>query len=341
MVKKLCVFTILVAMSFCITSSAFAQVQTHGFILFRTIAASGVNSNYTTRVERYGINFTEKVNDEFDWLTEIYIHPQMADARARLYMESAYLNWNLSNRLPWDFRVRIGKGRNYTYGIAPSYGNRRTSDYTLYSEAFTQLRVSGFQTFSQFGNIQLAVALLNPYALRSRTLPDFAIGDNIPIPICDRDNDNSTIQRVGISGRLGYKTDMYNVGASMYMSETGSQDDNDHSRLGLDGELTLDNGIMGQAQFTIAKTNGIDHNGGEVLVGWEPGKAGLYARYGMLTYDDDTMYDLNQIMLSGVYKIHPRIHLRLEALLNGEDGKDVQADDINNDVIFFETLFAW
>jgi hypothetical protein len=349
-------------------TAAIAQVQVHGFLLARTIMT---NTNYSARIDRYGLRILQKVDDEFDLLTEVYIHPSEADARARVYMESAFLNWHLKNRLPWDFNVRIGKGRNLCYGIAPSYANRRTSDYTLYSEAFTQLRVTGFQTFSNFGNAQLAIAIINPYTQSSRQLPDFYLANSnkIDIPICDRDNDTGAIRnRVGISGRLGYKTTLLNVGASGYMSQTGPdkvggvKQKNAINRFGLDGEVKLENGLMAQGQFTMATTswdmdkNGVretelSHNGGEVLVGWENWttyKAGLYARYGMLTYDD-TLQGLNQIMVSGVYKIRPNIHLRLETLINGEQtgsikkglNKGQKLSKCKNDVLFFETCFEW
>lgn len=343
-------------------TAVIAQVQVHGFLLARTIVT---NNNYGARIDRYGLRILQKVDDEFDLLTEVYIHPSEADARSRVYMESAFLNWHLKQRLPWDFNVRIGKGRNLTYGIAPSYANRRTSDYSLYSESFTQLRVTGFQTFSNFGNAQLAIAIVNPYTQSSRSFPDFPLGNFIPIPICDRDNDTAAVRnRVGVSGRLGYKTTILNVGASGYVSQTGPdktaagvKQKNAMNRFGLDGELKLSNGLMGQAQFTVATTgwdlnkNAADgretelsHNGGEVLVGWENWttyKAGLYARYGMLTYDDK-LQGLNQIMVSAVYKIRPNIHLRLEGLINGEDEDKAKGwVKCNNDVLFFETCFEW
>jgi len=346
MLKKFCVACIIFAMALCFSTSVLAQVQTHGFLLFRTIAA---HDNYTSRVERYGIRFTEKVDDEFDWLTEIYIHPQQPAGQGRLYMESAFLNWNLSKRLPWDFKIRIGKGRNYCYGQTPSYGRRRTTDYSLYSEAFTQLRVLGLQTFSNFGPVQLAVAIINPYSMASRRLPDFPIGLNIPIPICDRDTDNSTFNRIALSGRLGYQKDMLNVGVNVYASDPREGTAGAKSRYGVDAEVKLESGFLVQVQGTVAQTaidydqNGsiddLDHMGAEVLGGWEKDKIGLYARYGMVTYDDK-LQDLNSVMLSAVYKIRPRIHFRLEGIVNGED-KDMGMGEVDNNVILFETLFAW
>ena len=345
MVRKLCIVSLLIAMSLCFVSAVYAEVQTHGFVLARTILT---NNEYTSRIERYGIKFTEKIDDEFDWVTEIYIHPQVGVAAGRLYLESAYLNWHLKERVPWDFTVRIGRGRNFCYGITPSYRSRRTSDYSLYSESFTQMRVVGFQTFSNFGeNIQLALALINPYSFASRALPDFPIGDNIPIPVCDRDTESSTFDRVALSGRLGYKYSMLNAGANVYISDPKEGINSAKSRFGFDAELKCEKGFLAQAQFTAATTqvtalaDDLSHMGGEFLAGWEPGKLGLYARYGMVSFDDE-FQSLNSIMVSGVYKIHPRIHLRLECLVNGEETDDAKGwAEVDNDVIFFETLFAW
>lgn len=383
--KRVFIIGMLALLVLALAAPAFAQVQVHGFLLARTIVT---NDNYSARIDRYGLRIMQKVDDEFDLLTEFYIHPSESIVQSRLYMESAFLNWHLKNRLPWDFNVRIGKGRNLCYGIAPSYANRRTSDYSLYSEAFTQMRVTGFQTFSNFGPVQLAVAVINPYRTStgspkdvaattlSRFLPDFPLGNNLLVPICDRDNDIGAIKnRVGVSGRLGYKTKILNVGASAYTSQTGRDivwlkskagsdsckltQKNAQMRYGLDGEVKLENGLMAQGQFTIAKTgvdfNGdsvreleIDHNGGEVIVGWEKPKCGLYARYGAVTYDDQ-LRSLNQIMLSGIYKIRPNIHLRLEGLINGEQTgsikkgplKGQKLTEMNNNVLFFETCFEW
>jgi len=346
MIKKLTIAVVILAVGLGFAQTVFAQMQSHGFVLVRQILA---NNEYTSRIERYGIQFREKIDDEFDWLTEIYIHPQQPAGQGRLYMESAFLNWNLSQRVPWNFRMRIGKGRNYCYGQTPDYSRRRTSDYPLYSEAFTQMRVTGIQTFSDFGPIQIAVALLNPYTFASRRLPDFPIGDNFRIPVCDRDTNSSTFDRLAISGRLGYKNDMINAGANVYMSDPKEGIESAKSRMGIDAEVKLENGLLGQVQYTMAQTqinmggtvDDLDHMGAEVLAGWEKDKIGLYARYGMMTYDDK-FQDLNSTMLSAVYKIRPRIHLRLEGLINGEKTDDAKGwAELDNNVLFFETLFAW
>ncbi|MCE5252200.1 hypothetical protein LLG96_18515, partial [bacterium] len=213
-------------------------------------------------------------------------------------------------------------------------------------------------TFSNFGeNLQLAVAIVNPYSCKSRQLPDFVTTeggvmiDGIDIPICDRDTDDSKFDRVGVSARLGWKNKMLNVGVDAYMSDPKEGVTGAKSRYGVDGELKMENGLLIQGQFTMAQTvnvkiydgtvEDLDHFGAEGLVGWEKDKIGLYARYGMMSYDDK-LQDVNSIMLSAVYKIHPRIHLRLEGLINGEteDAKKGWAEADNN-VLFFETLFAW
>jgi len=312
MLKKMILTGIIFVLTLGFVSSVFAEVGVHGFILARTILT---NNNYTSRIERFGIKKKKKIDDEFDWVTEIYIHPQR-------------------------------RGRNYCYGQTPAYSRRRTTDYPLYSEAFTQLRVVGFQTFSNFGeNIQLAVAIINPYTNRGRFLPDFPVGDSIQLPFSDRDTESSEFDRVALSGRLGYKNNLINVGGNLYISDPKEGVVGAKTRFGVDGEIKLESGILAQVQATMAQTQDVaddlDHMGTEVLVGWEPDKLGLYARYGMLTYDDKYQA-LNSIMLSAVYKIRPRIHLRLEGLINGEDTDDAKGwAEVDNNVLFFETLFAW
>jgi hypothetical protein len=362
MCRKILVIGIALLMMLGTAVTVLAQVQVHGFLLARTMVT---NTNYAERIDRYGLRIMQKVDDEFDWLTEIYVHPSEADARSRLYMESAYLNWNLQNRLPWDFSVRIGKGRNFTYGLTPSYSSRRTTDYSLYSEAFTQVRVSGFQTFSYFMDkkVKLSLALLDPYTLKSRPVPDFtlAFGKFINIPICDRDNDTGAVRnRAAVSGRLAYETKILKIGVDGYVSQTGpdkignQKQKNALNRFGASGELKLDTGLMAQGQVTMASTacdldgnpnNGtekdLSHTGGEALVGFENPMYGLYARYGMLAYDKK-FQDLNQIMLSAVYHIRPTIDFRLEGLINGEKEDNAKGwKKVNNDVLMFEAMFAW
>jgi hypothetical protein len=47
-------------------------------------------------------------------------------------------------------------------------------------------------------------------------------------------------------------------------------------------------------------------------------------------------------MVSAVYKVRPAIHFRLEALINGEKEDAAKGwTKVDNDVLMFETLFAW
>ncbi len=345
MLKKLIIAGIVSIMALGLATSVYAQVQTHGFILFRSIAAQ---DEYTARIERYGIQFKEKIDDEFDWLTEIYIHPQVGAAAGRLYMESAYLNWNLSDRLPWEMTLRMGRGRNFCYGITPSYGNRRTSDYSLYSEAFTQMRVVGFQSFNNFGPISVNVGIINPYTNAGRNLPDFPLGKSLGLPFSDRDTESSTFNRVALTGRVGFKNELFDVGGNLYVTDPQEGTNIAKNRVGVDAAVKTEMGFMGQLQYTMAQTqvmgledDTLDHSGFEVMGGYEKDKVGLYARYGALEYDDKYQ-GLDSIMLSAVYKIRPRIHFRLEGLINGEDTDDAKGwAECDNNVLFFETLFAW
>jgi len=66
MIKKTMVMLIVSVLFFSISSNVLAQVGVHGFVLARTTLS---NNNYTSRIERYGIQFAEKLDDEFDWLS--------------------------------------------------------------------------------------------------------------------------------------------------------------------------------------------------------------------------------------------------------------------------------
>jgi hypothetical protein len=365
MLKRVLVSGMLVLSAIGMAATAVAQVQVHGFVLARTIVT---NNNYAERIDRYGVQFAQKIDDQFDWVAETYIHPtQTTNPAGRVYMESAYLNVHLKDQLPWDFNVRIGKGRNYCYGIAPTYGNRHTTDYSLYSEAFTQVRVLGFQTFSNFGKVQFAAALLNPNVISNRPVPDFPLGNSVNTPIADRDNDTgAVIQRVALSGRLGYKTmdakntSGVNIGASAYVTQNGADKiagvkvKNNVTRFGLDGELRHECGLLLQGQFTIAQTpvsldkdalnlneKELSHNGFEAIGGYEKGKFGLLGRYGQLNYDEK-LQSMNQIMLTAVYKARPFVHFRLEGLINGEEKKASKGfAEVKNNVLIFESTFMW
>lgn len=315
-------------------------VEVHGLMQARFALA---NDDYGFRMDRFSLRLQQKVDDEFNWLTEVYFHPTSASATGRVYLESAYLNWNLKERLPWDFSLRIGKGRNEAFAQAPYYSRRRTSDYSLFSEVYTQSRVEGVQTFSTFGNMQLALAVLNPLIpAAGRSVPDMPTGSSITIPCGDGENADNTTDRVALSGRLGYKGNTpifgaFNAGVSAYMTETTAAGDNEMNRFAVDGEFKTAQGFLVQGQALVGSTNGTDQNGAEILGGWENAEYGLYARYGAVSYDDATMADLDQIMVSALYKIRPTIHLRVEGLINGED----KTAKVDNDVLFFETLFAW
>lgn len=346
MLKKVIVSAIAALVLIGSTSVAIAQVEVHGFMQARTALA---NNDYTVRMDRFGLRLQQKIDDEFDWLTEIYVHPYPA-ATSTVYMESAYLNWHLGQKLPWDFNIRFGKGRNETFAQTPYYSRRRTSDYTLLSEAYTQSRVQGIQTFSNFGKVQIAIGILNPLASKdssgTRQVPDMPTGDWVKVPFGDMENTDNTTDRIAFCGRLGFKDAVpvlgaLNVGASAYVSEVGPGKDNEQNRFGVDGEFKMPCGFIAQGQYIAGSTCGEDHSGAEIMGGWEKGALGFYGRYGFLDYDDNYQ-GMNQVMLSAIYKIRPTVHLRLEGLINGEDKNKTKGwAEVDNDVLFFETLFAW
>ena len=74
--------------SLCFTSEIRAQVEVHSFLQAKAVVA---NNNYAQRIDRWGFRLQQKIDDEFDWLTEIYVHPY-PDPVSTVSMESAYIN---------------------------------------------------------------------------------------------------------------------------------------------------------------------------------------------------------------------------------------------------------
>ncbi len=74
--------------------------------------------------------------------TEIYIEPfQRNNDPQELYVENMYVDLPSGKDHLW----RIGKALDCAFGIAPFYGNRKTSNYSPLSEAFTETPVVGVQ----------------------------------------------------------------------------------------------------------------------------------------------------------------------------------------------------
>ena len=155
--------------SFAFAADAPAGVQVHGYMQNRVYLADGASAEF--RSERISISALAPLPDESNAYVELYYHPWTSSNG--LYAESAYYDTGLGAG-----RVRVGKGRRMTFGITPAYPNRKTSNYGLVSEAFTQDRIQGVQYMIQKGALDAGISVHTAYRLGIRNIGEIP-GDDV------------------------------------------------------------------------------------------------------------------------------------------------------------------
>ncbi len=268
------------------------------------------------RTERISLSALARLEDGKTAYAEVYIHPWLPnDDPSALYLESLYLDIPAGP----DAKVRIGKGRNLTFGLTPSYGNRKTSNYSPLAEAFTQDRVLGIQYLQTRGNDSIGVGILNSMRPGTRFIgmtADMQLDEGGATNLArttvghlaDRDAPQDRSGKLEASARLGHKFGAVNVGLS---GRAGAMDSTDRAflaskfatyngtnstrhRYGLDATWSQ-MPFYAEGQYYAGDTGGIRNHGWEILVGIEPSAKctkpwvdlagackGLFVRYGQL-----------------------------------------------------------
>lgn len=153
------------------------NVQLHGYMQNRAYSAPGATTEF--RNERVSLSATAALPEDSTAYAEVYYHSWAPNNG--LYLESAYYDTKVA-----DGRLRVGKGRRLAFGIVPAYGNRKTSNYGIVAEAFTQDRIQGVQYVYQKGTADIAGALQTGYRLGTRPageIPgDFTRNTNHQVP---------------------------------------------------------------------------------------------------------------------------------------------------------------
>ena len=213
-------------------------VQLHGYMQNRVYAAPGASAEF--RSERISISAIAALANNSNAYVEWYYHPWAyapAGGTANgLYLESAYYDTPLG-----EGRLRIGKGRRMTFGITPSYPNRKTSNYGLIAEGFTQDRMQGVQYMLQKDVLDLGIGIQTAYRMGNRRIGEIP-GDNLRNAthqvqhLAFRDNGSGggspdeMNSKLGVSARLGGKwKGGFKAGVSYYR---GSLDKRDLAELG-------------------------------------------------------------------------------------------------------------
>lgn len=274
------------------------------------------------------------------------------------YLEHAFVG---IKGLPLNGMMYIGQTRNYAFGLTPAYGNRKTSNYGIVSDAFTHDRILGVQYLGKADKLDFSAAIYNGYSISNRAVGEGA--SNIRF-LADRDSTLGTFQgrdasdnkevaaRVGISGINGVTAGLSaSVGrlsstdlTFMRTNVKADYDSRTKNRVGLDAKYTYE-AFLAQAEFYQGKTSGLSHNAWQLLglykIPYEKDKTiDVYARYGTVNPDIEATastytWELKQTVAGAIYYFTKTMWLQTEIEINDENPVD-GIEKIDNNVYFTE-----
>jgi hypothetical protein len=326
--------TLFVAFSLGAVAAAIAAegppaVEVHGWSLTRYYVDTVVNDTrdssgvITNKVEdshleweRFSLYAKARLPEGREAYAEVYIHPWLPnDDPSFLYVESLYLDVPLAP----GAKLRLGKGRSTAFGIVPSYGTRKTSNYGPLCETFTMDRAVGLQFMQTRGNDSLNVGLFQSQRPGSRLigmaadsqLDQGSAGRTLVSHLTNRDTPADRSGRLELSARYGRQMGDINVGVS---GRGGELDDVDAAFLAAKfptyngtNRTRLYTGVdatykkmpwIAAGEWYGGSLGGIDQSGYAILVGVEPSAQctgiwreispackGLFVRYTNLDID--------------------------------------------------------
>ena len=332
-------------------------VQLHGFMLNRMYFGEGDGAKFAN--ERVSLNASSKVGDDGTAYVEVYFHQWMPDLvvgggtktaaeQYRTYLESAYVDLPLGAG-----RIRIGKGRGLNFGITPGYGNRKTTQYGILAETFTQDRLQGFQYYVKKNNMDFGVSLYTDFRIGNRKIGAYpgGPGANVVPHFVDKDDPANISDELGVSAKIGFSKPNFSAHISGARGQFRQDDanwianqcgflgtsDRDHNKYGVDfkykpGDFMLQ-GEAYEGNLSFVKVKGYS-----LLVGYEPaGKNRAYLRYAAVSNDRAPLiglpytYDLKQLTFGYVVPIRKGVWAEIEYEKNWES-----FDQVDNDLFFVE-----
>lgn len=273
------------------------NVELHGYMLNRFYANPDSSAEFVT--ERVSLSAVGQLGADGTAYVEVYFHPWLPSVTAaeqfRTYLESAYVD------LPFaKGRIRIGKGRQLNFGLTPSYPNRKTTQYGILSETFTQDRIQGFQYAYKKGDFDFGASLYTDQSIGTRGIGDFPGAEAVKVVqhFVDKDTPSDISGELAGSVRLGITTPCLQahisgaVGkfrqsdadtiAAPYGIAAGVNTDTDHNKYGVD--VVYSNGpFVAQAEWYRGNFSFLGITGYSVLVGYQPKDSRrVYLRYAAL-----------------------------------------------------------
>lgn len=218
-------------------------ISVHGYMLNRIYSAPGTSPEY--RAERISVSTIAVLPNASTAYVELYYHPWAPTpfGTSGIYLESAYYDAPLGGHAQGSTlgeygNLRVGKGRRLTFGITPAYPNRKTTNYGIVSEAFTQDRIQGVQYYYVHDYVDSGITVQTGYRLGVRQIGEIP-GDTPrnathQVPhLAFRDPqsgsgvpDTRQNQKLGIAARLGGVWPVVGLrgGISGYLGTLDNQD---------------------------------------------------------------------------------------------------------------------
>ncbi len=348
-----------------VLAQAVQNVELHGYMQNRFYMNPDASARFV--VDRVSLSAIGKMGDDGNAYVEVYLHPWLPAAtqaeQFRTYLESAYVDLPLAAG-----RIRVGKGRMLNFGLTPSYPNRKTSQYGIIAETFTQDRIVGAQYAVKRGTFDFGTTVYTDESIGTRSIGEFAGATQVVRHVVDKDVPASISGKLAVSAKIGWTAPKYQVHFSGAVGKLNQNDLNnvlnaatafnvantnrDHSKYGVDAVYATGPFV---AQFELYKGTWsfLDITGWQALVGYQPkDQIRFYVRYSALNNDypnavngtavnlvnNQLAWDTQQFTVGLVKPIRKGVWLEFNYEKNMEDPTGGSAN-VDND-LFFAELFT-
>ena len=328
-----------------VVAQGLQNVELHGYMQNRFYANPKDSARFISF--RTSLSAVAQLGKDGTGYAEIYYHPNSAGSA--VYMESAYVDLPLA-----EGRIRIGKGRQLSFGMVPAYGNRKTTLYGSVSELFTADRIQGFQYAYKKGTFNVGASLFTDLRLNMRPLGTFPGGGATVVNhFAERDLQGASSGNLAGSVKVGVSTPCLQAHASASVGKLVPADANliagqygvvttntDHNKYGVDANYAS-GPFIGQVQWYQGNYSFLKITGYSALVGYQPkDERRFYIRYTALNNNqpanvNQLTWDTQQLTVGIVQPIRKGVWAELEYQKNWESTGG-GAPQVNNDLLFLE-----
>ena len=336
------------------SSQGIQNVELHGYMLNRLYANPDANARFV--MERLSLSAVGQLGKDGTAYAEVYWHPWLTDATSlteqyRVYVESAYVDLPLG-----PGRIRFGKGRQLNFGLTPTYPNRKTSQYGILAETFTQDRITGAQYNYKKGALDFGASVFTDQRIDKRSIGDFAGAPTAQVVphFVDKDVPGEITGELAYCAKLGVATPCFQghisgaVGkltpdeVAWMISKSGLAlgTETDHNKYGVDATWTQGPFVL-QGEWYQGNFSSLKITGYQVVAGYQPaGKARFYAKYAALNNNKTPTslpysWDTQQLTIGIIQPLRKGVWMEFEYEKNWESPGG-GASDVDNDLLFLE-----